>query len=120
MDASRLRAAVRARLCAARPTRHLLIVTLLRLTIGGIALVLSPYFAFGYIDHLMKWGGTMFVFLAVYGLFGHLEGHVMNALVRVLDVVIAALRPRREPRYPVYSSGLNGWWDDDAPPPHLR
>jgi hypothetical protein len=59
----------------------------------------------------------MFLFIAAYGLVMHTEGHAMDALVRAIEHAGSWLK-RPSPLYP--SSGVNGWWDEDNPPPHAR
>lgn len=79
--------AATARVRGAIPTKHLIITVLMRELIGGTSVFLAPYFADYGLDKIMKGGGAMFMFMGAFAVFGHFEGHMMNAVVRLVEVV---------------------------------
>jgi len=86
-----LRRAAIARAHGAIPARRLVIVTAVRALIGAFAIIGAAYLS-GMAASAVGFGGKMFLFLAVYGLFGHFEQHVMDAVVRAIELMGSGLR----------------------------
>lgn len=83
----RLGSAVLARAKAAMPDRLMIIKTTARLVIGGAALLFSSEVTVEPLHTMAAFGGKLFIAFALFGLIGHIETHLMEAIIRVVDII---------------------------------
>jgi|GEM_PF-4767984 len=70
------------------PARVQIITALSRVSLGVLFLVLARVIPLPWLAKLTDFAGHMFSFMAVFGLFGHVEYHVMCAVDRLIEVWI--------------------------------
>lgn len=83
----RLGSAVLARAKAAMPDRLMIIKTTARLVIGGAALLFSSEVTVEPLHTMAAFGGKLFIAFALFGLIGHIETHLMEAIIRAVDII---------------------------------